>query len=453
MTKFSKALRLISAAPVAALLLAGCAQTGAPTSTASAPAPTAEPAQAQAPELDQLSALAARYVAEGKVANMVIGVSLPGGETRYVSSGTLALGGDQAADEQSLYRVYSMTKPIIGLATAMLIDEGKLQLDQPLSDIYPAFADVRVLADPDTPGETVALASPITIRHLVTHTSGFGYSIVPSGISQQYSDAGIVPGLRRPNPLMPSGEQPQSLDAFMERLSGLPLRHQPGTDWSYSIGLDVMGAVIQKVSGMPLETFLQQRIFGPLGMDDTAFTVAQDDLDRLTTNYFLMNGSMVPVDTPADSEYATPAPFPAGGAGLVSTTEDYLRFMTAMANGGMIEGRQAVPADAVALATSNILPDSATFTLSSAGGINEAGSAQGYGAGGYVITGSAGALPDGAYGWGGAAGTLASAFPLQGVGLVMMTQYMPSGTYQIAPELQQAVAADLSALMGSDSDN
>lgn len=423
MTTLKSALRsALAAAALTALAAPALAQ------------PAVQPQAAAASELTNLEQLAASYVDSGKVANMVIGVSLPDGSVRWVEDGTLALDGDTAADEQSIYRIYSMTKPVTGMAAALLIEEGKLGLDQPLSDFFPQFAEMHVLTDPDTAGETVAAKNAITVRHLLTHTAGFGYSIIPSGIADAYREAGIVPGQRRPNPMMPSGEQPASLTEFMERLSAFPLRSEPGTEWSYSIGLDVMGAVIEKASGMPFEQFLQTRIFDPVGMDDTGFVVPQEDLGRLTTNYYLFQGNLMPIDTPADSEYASAAPFPSGGGGLASTAEDYLRFMTAMANGGMLDGQQVLPADAVKLATSNIMPPNVEYQ---GGG--------GYGAGGRVVT-MAGQGPMGSYGWGGAAGTLATAMPNERSAVVLMTQYMPQNAYGLQEALADALMKDLGAM-------
>ena len=381
-----------------------------------------------------LQALADRYVAEKKVANMVIGISHGDRMTHWVDAGTLSLNSDVPADEHSVYRIYSMTKPIIGLATALLVADGKIGLDQPISDFFPEFAEMHVLSDKMTPGETVAAKNAILVRHLVTHTAGLGYSIIPSGLQELYRKEGIVPGQRRANPLMPSGEQPTSLPAFMERLASLPLQTEPGTEWSYSIGLDVMGAVIEKASGMPLETFLQTRIFDPLKMDETGFVVPKDRLADLTTNYMIVNGVLTPIDNPNNSEFAEPAPFPSGGGGLVSTGEDYLRFMTALANGGMLEGQQVIPAEAVEMVTSNQLPRNVEY----AGG-------GGYGMGGRVVT-KPGNGPMGTYGWGGAAGTLASALPNENMAIVMMTQYMPSGSYPLTEDLMAALMADIAAM-------
>ncbi|ESA37913.1 beta-lactamase [Leptolyngbya sp. Heron Island J] len=236
--------------------------------------------------LPALEAVAERAISEDLTANMVIGVLLPDGETVWIREGTLAFESDREADEHSLYRAYSLTKPVTSLAAILLIIDGVIALDQPISDFIPAFADMQVLIDPDSYGETRSAAREITIRHLLTHTSGLGYSTIPSGLSETYARAGIVPGLRLPHPLAPIyGEEPGSLRAFAEKVAELPLRVDPGTEWHYSIGQDVLAAVIETAADQSFESFVQARIFAPLSMDDTGFVVAPEDLSRLTTNY------------------------------------------------------------------------------------------------------------------------------------------------------------------------
>ncbi|MEE4350609.1 MAG: serine hydrolase [Pacificimonas sp.] len=420
-----------------ALALAACAaDPGLP------PPPSMGPAAAyEAPvTLDNVRAVARDLIAAGSVANMVVGVSLPDGNEVWMREGTLAFDTDIEADEQSLYRIYSMTKPITGVAAAILIDDGTISLDQPVCDFIETFCTQQVLVDKDVFGETRAPTGPVTVRHLMTHTSGLGYSIIPSALVEAYTEAGVVPGLRRPNPLRPSGPQPSSVVEFAERVGAIPLRVDPGTEWHYAVGLDVLGAVIEKASGMPFEAFLKARLFDPLGMDDTYFTVPAEDVDRLTTNYAYFNGQIIAFDQRGDSEYAEDAPFPAGGAGLASTAEDYLRFAEAMANEGRVDGEQALPKSVVDFATTNIMPDGVTFD---GFGAND----QGFGAGGSVILNAEPAQPVGAYGWGGAAGTAASSLVNEDIGYVMMTQLMLSEGVELRDRFGEALAKDLAPLL------
>lgn len=423
---------------LAALLASCAANEGLP------PPPTAAAEMSPAITLDNVRAVARQYIEAGTVANMVVGVSLPDGSEVWLDEGTLAFDSDTPADDQSLYRIYSMTKPITGVAAAILIEEGKLGLDQPVCDFYEAFCDQQVLVDKDVYGETRAAAGPLTIRHLLTHTGGLGYNIIPSALQEPYAKAGITPGSRRPSPIVPGGPQPNSLEEFADRVGNMPLRVDPGTEWHYNVGLDVLGAVIEKASGMPFDQFLQTRVFQPLGMDDTTFVVAQEDLGRLTTNYFMMNGATTPIDTPADSEYAEQPPFPAGGAGLASTAEDYLRFAEAMANEGRVDGRQALPKSVVDFATSNLMPEGVCFSSFMA-----EGQCQGFGAGGRVVLDTAGGEPLGTYGWGGAASTLASAMPNEDVAYVMMTQLLFNQT-ELQADFARALRQDLAPVLSAE---
>ncbi|MGB7406609.1 MAG: serine hydrolase domain-containing protein [Pacificimonas sp.] len=380
-------------------------------------------------------------IAEGTVANVVVGIATRSGGTTWLREGTLAFDNPTPADEQSLYRIYSMTKPITGLTAAILIAEGKLGLDQPISEIIPEFADPQVLVDKDVFGATRPAAREITVRDLMTHMSGLGYSIIPSALSEEYAKAGVVPGWRRDNPLRPTGPQPADLQEFATRIAGLPLRTDPGTEWHYSVGLDVLGAVIERVEGKPFPAVLKERIFDPLGMDDTAFVVRREDIARLTDNYVNFNGQIVPFDPAANSEYLEPAPFPAGGAGLASTAEDYLRLMRAMAEAGRLNGRQVLPAAAVELALQNLLPDGGSVDAFQYLGT-------GFGAGGRVAVAADGPEPIGSWGWGGAASTIATAMPNEDIAYVVMTQLMLAGDKDVRTTLFNGVNADLAPLIG-----
>ncbi|MGB7406610.1 MAG: serine hydrolase domain-containing protein, partial [Pacificimonas sp.] len=222
----------------AALLLASCAAT--PAVTQAQPAAALAPAAAPAPSFANLQALADRYVAEGKVANMLIGVAQGDQPAVWVSAGTLAKDGMNVVDDQSIYRIYSMTKPIIGVATTMLIADGKLGLDQPVSEIFPEFADVKVAVD--RTGDVTDVRDPardMTIRHLLTHTAGLSYAgIQQNAVAKAYRTAGLTPGVRRLGVQPGDGAQPESLEAFAATLAEQPLIADPGTEWAYSVSID-----------------------------------------------------------------------------------------------------------------------------------------------------------------------------------------------------------------------
>ncbi len=387
------------------------------------------------------------FVGEGEVACMVATMGWGQQEADTIAVGQRSFGGSGGVDADTLFRIYSMTKPITGLATIMCIEDGLLSLDQPLADILPAFGNMQVQREYDGPitADNLEPAErPITIRHLLTHTAGLGYSIVQSGpIADAYVEAGLVPGqvTRLPLPGAFRGEAVDSLELFADRLAEMPLVHQPGTHWSYSVGLDLLGRVIEVVSGQSFDSFLHDRILGPCGMSSTTFRVAEQDKGRLTANYFLLGDVPVPIDLPDSSIYLDDPAFPFGGAGLVSSGNDYDRFLRMLAGYGMIDGTRVVSEPAVRLATSNLFPD----TLASDGGFNSGGRSFGFGAGGLVGTGQA----EGLFGWFGAAGTAGLVNMKWGLRHNLMTQYMPSTELPVQNEFPLVVAADAANQMGA----
>ena len=382
-----------------------------------------------------VAAMADKYVDERKVANIVATLGWGQQAPATIAKGTLAIGQNQRADIDSLYRIYSMTKPITGMAAMMLIDEGKLGLDQPLAEILPQFTDMRVQRTYDgSLTDTVPAERPITIRQLLTHTAGLGYNIVQKGpIAQAYVERGVVPGQvsRLPIPGLGRATAVRGLAKFADRLAELPLVLQPGSKWSYSVGLDLMGRVIEVASGMPFDRFLEERIFQPTGMTSTWFRVPQSEIGRFTTNYGIVNGVSIPIDPARASIYLDEPSFPFGGAGLVSSPRDYDRFLRMLLGYGAIDGTRVMSEAAVRLGTSNILPETASTEGTWVEG-------QGYGAGGRVTGGS--------YGWGGAAGTVAFVNYDAGLRAALFTQYMPSEAYAIHEGFPAAVAKDLAAM-------
>ncbi len=206
------------------------------------------------------------FVPTGKLANMIATLGWNQDAPTIIATGTPDASGSRPMPTSiRLYRIYSMTKPITGMAVMMLIDDGKLGLDQPLAEILPAFANMQVQATPDgSLTDTVPAIRPITIRHLLTHTSGLGYGIVQKGpIKDAYEEMGLIPGQvsRLPIPGLGRGKPVESLELFADRLATLPLVYQPGTQWSYSVSLDLLGRVIEVASGMAFDQFLAERIF------------------------------------------------------------------------------------------------------------------------------------------------------------------------------------------------
>jgi CubicO group peptidase (beta-lactamase class C family) len=393
-------------------------------------------AKAPATAWPTVTAMVEDYVAQRKVANMVATMGWGQKAPQFISRGTLTIGQAALAGPDSLYRIYSMTKPITGMAAMILIDEGKLGLDQPIAEILPAYARMMVQKTPDgSITDLVPAERPITVRHLLTHTAGLGYGIVQKGpIKTLYEDQGLIPGQvsRIAIPGLGRGTPVRGLDVFADRLAKVPLVHQPGTKWSYSVGLDLLGRVIEVAAKQPFDRFLQERIFEPSGMTSTWFRVPASEVGRFTTNYGILGGTPVPMDPARASIYLDEPAFPFGGAGLVSSPRDYDRFLTMLAGLGAIGGKRVMSERAVRLGTSNLLP----------AGVNTAGTfaaGSGFGAGGRSN--------DGNYGWGGAAGTVAFVNIGSGLRGNLMTQYMPSEAWPVHSAFPAAVLKDLAATM------
>ncbi|TAD71465.1 MAG: class A beta-lactamase-related serine hydrolase [Sphingomonadales bacterium] len=383
-----------------------------------------------------VAAMANKYVSARKLANLLLTFGWGQEDHAHtVGGGTLSLAKPTPVDENSLYRIYSMSKPITGMAVMILIDEGKLGLDQPVHEILPAFRNMQVLVNPEGPLEdTVPANTPITIRQLLTHTAGLGYQIVSKGpLQQAYNAAGLVGGRvsRMPIPGFPNVTPAPGLAVWADRLAELPLMYQPATKWSYSCSIDLLGRVIEVASGMEFEAFLKARIFDPCGMTSTWMQVPQSEAHRLTDNYGILAGNAFPLDPGVNSIYLDAPEVPAGGGGLVSSPRDYDRFQRMLLGYGTLDGKFVMSENAVRVGTSNLVPATVDLKGSWIEG-------EGHGAGGRA-KGST-------FGWGGAAGTLAAIDFDLGLRTALWTQYMPSEAYPIREEFLAAMEADLSAL-------
>ncbi len=380
------------------------------------------------------------HVRTRKVANMVAALGYGEDEPLYIARGRDAFTSERQSDRDSLYRIYSMTKPVTGMAAMMLVDEGRIALDQPLADLIPAFANMqvqKVYDGPITPDNLEPAVRPITIRHLLTHTAGLGYGIIQKGaLAQAYMSQGLMPfsSSRLVTPGLFRGPSAESLEVFADRLATLPLVFQPGTRWSYSVATDLLGRVVELAAGMPFDRFLQSRIFDPCGMESTGFRVPESEIHRLTANYLLMGGVLVPVDLPANSVFLDEPPFPFGGAGLVSSPRDYDRFLQMLAGYGTIGGQRVMSEAAVRLGTSDLFPDTLAPTDPFAANY-------GHGAGGRVGKGARA----GTFGWFGAAGTCGLVNMNSGLRHSLFTQYMPAQAYPVQERFPELVAEDAAA--------
>ena len=389
--------------------------------------------------LRNLSAFLDKWVGPGKYPGIVTSLGLPGKPTQFTARGAEGFTDPDAIGPDSLFRVYSMTKPITGMAAMMLIDEGKLGLDQPVAEILPGFAKMQVQVTPDGSITDLRPAkNPILIRNLLTHTAGLAYTIIQRGpIKKAYEDAGLIPGqfsrLRLPG--FDGGAAAPSLAAFADRLATMPLVYEPGTHWSYSVGLDLMGRVIEVVSGMPFDLFLSRRLFEPCGMTSTWFEVPRSEAHRLTTNYGALGTNLFPIDKGEDSIFLDKPAFPFGGSGLVSSPRDYDRFLTMLANYGRVGDVRVMSERAVRIGTGNLLPPGVPGPAMMA-------PASEFGAGGRVGIGA----EAGIFGWAGAAGTVGSVDMRHGIRSSIFVQFMPPNANNLLSEYQHALHADLQAV-------
>lgn len=339
----------------------------------------------------------------------------------------------------TIFRIYSMTKPITSVVIMQLFEEGKLRLEHELHRYIPAFKDTQVWESGTWDDYTTKPAErPILIRDLLSHTSGLTYDFM-----MQHP----VDKLYRKNGLAGARAEGLSAKEFVDRAAELPLLFSPGTGWNYSISTDVLGRVIEVIEGEPLDKVFKRRIFDPLGMVDTDFHITEDKLDRFATCYDKYTGTVRVQDKPETSPYLTGKDFLSGGGGLVSTMRDYLIFCRMVAKGGIHNGVRILSPRTVDLMRVNHLEGDKTMLEMGDSAFTEVGlNGTGFGLGFSVLMDQAAAMtttPVGTYSWGGAASTFFWIDPVEDIVGLSMTQLMPSSTYPIRAQLQQLTYAAL----------
>lgn len=349
------------------------------------------------------------WVADGRLSGAAIGLRHGDGPETFLQAGRLDHDLTSAlVDRNTLFRIYSMTKPITGVGAALLIEDGRLDLDTPVADLVPEVGRVEVARNPDRGLDGRAPASPMTVRHLLTHTAGLTYHFFDGPIADAYRRAGLFPVTGYSLAEKPiDGPKVHDLDEFGRRLGEIPLRFDPGTEYHYSIGLDLLGLVIQRASGMSFPDFLQRRLFNPIGMRDTLWEISRADQARLMALYDYSGGQRIVRDDRTDSAYARPVTLFAGGAGLISTASDYLAFLTMLLDDGRAGSVRVMTPETARMVRTDILPS----------GVEPENGAFRFGFGGSVKE------PSGEYGWGGAAGTIGWMNPTTRTALTVMVQH------------------------------
>jgi CubicO group peptidase (beta-lactamase class C family) len=367
-----------------------------------------------------------RYVEGGKLAGTLTLVARRGKIAHLQPLGLMDVEARKPMEHDTIFRIYSMSKPVTSVAVMMLYEEGAFLLTDPIHKFIPAFADVRVLAQTPAGVDLVPPQRPIAIRDLLTHTAGLGYGLGEDYIDQSYKEQ--IWGALEQKP-------DATLEEMVEAIATLPLAYHPGQSWRYSMATDVLGYLVQVISGVPFDAYLQERIFQPLGMVDTGFYVPPDKIDRFATNYSPGEDGtgLQVIDAPAKSRFTRPGHIPSGGGGLASTAIDYVRFAQMLLDGGALDGVRLLSRKSVELMTINHLPPGLhPFENRSMG--------MGLGVGVVIDlarTQRLGSL--GTYGWGGAASTNFWVDPQEELIGVFMTQLMPSGTYPVVDDFHVAV--------------
>jgi len=369
-----------------------------------------------------------RYVDDRRLAGVVTLLARRGRVCHFEKHGVLDLESNRPMELDTIFRIYSMTKPITSVAVMSLYEQGHFQLDDPVARFIPELGGLKVCTGMG-PTEVMLVDQerPITIRHLLTHTSGLSYGMLAdTPVDAMYRDSALP------------YDRGSNLEEMVGKLGAIPLVYQPGTGWRYSVATDVLGYLVEVLSGQPFDRFLRESIFEPLEMADTGFHVAEGKGHRLAAVYGLSDQGGIRGLAASEmmlDPFDRPAGLFAGGAGLVSTAPDYLKFCRMLLNGGELDGVRILGRKTVELMTRNHLPER---LLPIAVG-DEPIHGSGFGLGFAVVmdVAASGILgSEGLYRWGGAAGTRFWIDPEEDLIAILMIQFMPGSHYPIGDEFR-----------------
>lgn len=380
-----------------------------------------------------------RYLDSGKLPHAQLLIARNGEIVHFSHQGAAREGG-AAIDATTLFRIASMTKPVTSLAFMMLVEAGKVALDTPVHHVLPEFKGLGVYAGGGNgePFRTVPTSAPMRMVDLLRHTSGLTYGFQErTPVDAAYREGRIE-----------NWHGNLNLDEFIAVLGGMPLEFSPGEEWNYSVATDVLGAVVQRVAGISLEQFFAERIFTPLGMHDTFFTVPADKAHRMPDCWTLdPQGKRIIFDHGEKSHWGRAARLVSGGGGLVSSALDYHRFNLLFLNRGELDGVRLVSPKTVDLMTMNHLPGGSDLSTLSKSLFSEATNAgTGFGLGFAVNLDVAKSLIPGSVGeyyWGGMFSTAFFIDPVERITMVFMTQFSPSSLYPIRRELKTLIYSAL----------
>lgn len=383
-------------------------------------AQTSEPSGFSDDGLARLEARVKQFVSDGDAAGLNTLLVREGRVVQYVEAGLQNAQTGAPISRDTIFRIYSMTKPIVGVAMMMLYEQGAFSLDDPVSKFVPEFSDLMVVSDGEEEVET--LERQPTMRELLAHTAGFSYGFLDSDpLAASYRENQVLAA--------------QDLEEFITRLARAPLMFQPGTRWNYSVAVDVQGAIIERITGQSFGEFLDDKLFEPLGMTDTGFRVPAADFERMADGYLVdpASGKLVMLSEEQINAfgvvYREGAPlFESGGFGLASTLPDYARFCQMLANGGKFQGRQYLKPETINLMRTNVLP--VDQPLDTPGLLGDSGKpGTGFGLNfGVVYDSEASPTPygQGTYFWGGLASTWFWIDPENDLYYIGMVQVYPA---------------------------
>jgi CubicO group peptidase (beta-lactamase class C family) len=379
--------------------------------------------------------LRTKYVEPGKIAGCQVAVTRHGQLAHFTSMGMMDRERSRPVADDTIWRLYSMTKPITGVALLSLYEQGRFQLNDPVHRYIPAFRDTKVRERHGDERVLVEPQRPMWVRDAMMHMTGIGMG--PSGARLDLSTIG-----RSDAPTNRGLGKGATLETLMDALAKEPLRFHPGTHWLYSWSTDVCARLVEVISGQPFDEYLQATIFDPLGMPDTGFFVPEDKADRLAALYTRdADKQLQLLDEPTTSRSRRKPSLLLGGGGLLGTTADYQRFANMLVNGGELDGVRILSRKTVELMSTNHLPggaDMAAFALP--GGYGEVGfTGMGFGLTvavnqGPAQSGAAGST--GEFMWGGAASTIFWIDPAEDLVVTFMTQLIPSGTFNFRGQLK-----------------
>ena len=375
--------------------------------------------------MERVAALVRRYVDAGRYPGAVTVVAQRDKVMLFEACGRSDVERDVAMRPDTIFRIYSMTKPIVSLGLMQLYEDGRFQLDDPVVKYLPALGRPKLLGGGESSRE-------MTVRDVLMHTSGLAAPNSKHVVSRLYRQAGLDSLTRL-----------QELPAF---LADLPLQADPGARWIYGISTDLVGLLCETLSGMSLDRYLRERIFDPLDMTDTGFWVPEASISRFAANYGYDGGGFKLTDDPRTSSYTRPPTYLSGVAGLVSTAGDYLRFARMLAAGGSLDGVRIIGSRTLRFMTANHLPGGQDLAAVADFGGETKRAGQGFGLGFGVLLDPAVAQTIGTPGeffWGGAASTAFFVSPADELAVVFLTQLRPSSSYPIRRELRAAIYASL----------